>query len=64
MPTREELEAFAKQIWEEAFGVDPIFTMEVTVAVTGGEVFVWGNLRVRQLQALGRALLPTARMTA
>jgi hypothetical protein len=55
-------EAAAKRIWEGAFVVDPVFTMEVTMRVTGAEVFWWGGLAVRQLRALHRALFATARL--
>lgn len=59
--TRGDLEMFARAIWTEAYAADPIRTLDVTVAVTGSEVFVWGNLSVRQLHAFGRCLLFTAR---
>lgn len=64
MLTRADLEQWARRIWGEALAADEPRTIEVTAAITGGEVFAWSALTVRQLRALSRTLFSTARLGA
>jgi len=61
--TRAEWEKAARQIWEAAFSIDPIHTMDVTRAVVGGEVFAWTAINIKQIRALHRGLFATARLS-
>lgn len=61
--TRVALEEWARKIWSEAFAVDPDYTIEVSRAVTGDEVFAWSALSCRQLEAMSRGLFATARLS-
>lgn len=59
---RDAWEKAAKVIWEDAFKRDEIYTMEITRAITGAEVFAWSALSTRQIRALHRYLFTTARL--
>jgi len=54
--TKEELERQTKLLYAEAAAADPYEVEEITEHVTGGSVFVWHRLSVRQLTAMRRAL--------
>lgn len=60
--TRADLETQTRSLYADAFVKDEPHTLEVTRAVTGGEVFVWSNLTIEQLRALHRGLFTTARL--
>jgi hypothetical protein len=54
--TRTELERQTKLLYAEVATADPYRVEEITEHVTGGDVFVWHRLSVRQLTAMRRAL--------
>lgn len=53
--TKQDLIAHIRSIYEEAYVSDPYYMDEATQAVTGSEVFVWANLTMQQLHAIGRS---------
>ena len=57
--TRDDWEQATRALYEEAWRADPYHVEEITHALFGSDVFVWPRLRMPQLHALRRALLPT-----
>lgn len=53
--TKQDLIAHTRKMYEEAVTADPWHMHEATQAVTGSEVFVWANLTMQQLHAIGRS---------
>lgn len=54
--TKADLIAQTRRLYTEALVLDEPYVLEATRAITGGEVFSWDLLTVRQLRALGRCL--------
>lgn len=55
--TKADRVKWVKGLWAEAWAADPVHVQEVVEALFKREVFVWDNLTVAELGALGRRLL-------
>lgn len=53
--TKQDFTAHIRRIYEEAVVADPYFMDASTHAVFGSGVFVWANLTMLQLHAIGRS---------
>jgi hypothetical protein len=53
--TKQDLIAHIRSIYEEAVAADPYYMHEATHAIVGSDVFVWANLTMQQLHAIGRS---------